>query len=227
MTRTQPPRRLVAAALALACLVACGRVASEDENVDASSGGGDSIDANIDERDGCAESEREFCLRARACGEVTAVDVCGVERTADCGCYTRGEVCGGGGEADQCAAHPELTGVDGYIYHLQDRRLSIRLATDGVPGTGGDCCNDTVSGARNAHPNRNLVYLPEASGDEIEAGVIPALVGVDGYIVPIDDSLQIEPAIDGAMTGAEPICCYTDIAAARADNDDLNLAALP
>jgi hypothetical protein len=109
---------------------------------------------------------------------------------------------------------------------LQDGRLSIRFATDGVPGTGGSCCNDTIGGARSEYPDRNLVYLPEASGDEIEEGVIPALTGVDGYIVQADGAFQIEPASDGAMTGEDSICCYSSIATARADNEDLNLAAL-
>jgi hypothetical protein len=233
MMSLQPPRFLEPAAVAFAIvgLLACGRVTSE--LVDASSeaqeldAGGDRLDASAGEPDACAESEREFCLRSRACGQVTALDLCGVERTAECGCFTPGEVCGGGGEVGVCAAHPELRGVDGYIYHTQDGRLSIRFGLDGVPGTGGSCCNDTVGGARDAFPDRNLVYLPEASGDEIEEGVIPALAGVDGYIVPANEALQIERAIDGAMTGAAPICCYTSISAARADNDELNLAALP
>lgn len=53
---------------------------------------------------GCpGESNAQFCASLeRSCGEVTATDSCGLERTAFCGSCNEPEVCGGAGVEGQC-----------------------------------------------------------------------------------------------------------------------------
>ncbi|MFZ5439331.1 MAG: choice-of-anchor D domain-containing protein [Myxococcota bacterium] len=58
---------------------------------------------------GCTpESSEALCARlAATCGEVTAVDTCGVTRTVSCGTCTLPQTCGGGGTANVCACSAE------------------------------------------------------------------------------------------------------------------------
>jgi hypothetical protein len=125
---------------------------------------------------------------------------------------------------------PELTGVDGYIHRLSesDQRYRVSFAVDGVPTGGVYCCPSTLEAALNAYPDRNLVYLPEATDDDIDTGIVPPLAGVDGYIEHLDDGTGrfiIRFAIDGFPTGGAA-CCPSSVEEARSWYPDRNLIFL-
>ena len=121
-------------------------------------------------------------------------------------------------------AHPALAGVDGYILGMT--RFSIQFARDGVTTAGGFCCANTLTEARQSYPDLDLIYLPESSAN-IGADIIPPLVGVQGYIIRNPDGkYRIDPAIDGALTGEAPTCCFTTVQEARDNDPNRNLAWL-
>lgn len=125
---------------------------------------------------------------------------------------------------------PDLSNVDGYIYKISesDERLYIHFAEDGVPGEGGMCCNKTVQEARSNYPEKNLVYLPQATKNDINSGEIPKLKGVDGLIQVVSDTdnrLRIIFTKDGEPSGGG-MCCNETIYAARQAYPNKNLIYL-
>jgi hypothetical protein len=123
------------------------------------------------------------------------------------------------------AAYLTLVGVDGYIMPLDDGtgRYRIAFATDGVLTGGGFCCANSVEEARAAYPAKNLAWIKTSVNPG--AGKIPELVGVDGYIVQLDDGTGryiVRFANDGVLTGGV-YCCPSSVADARAAYPAKNL----
>jgi hypothetical protein len=134
----------------LGALSSCGKVSAGSADASAAA-------------DACTrETDEAFCARLGAsCGTAEGYDDCGVARTAACGECGATEQCGGG-EANVCAAHPALTGVDGYIvlvaggtdgYHIVPARNGAMTGEEPI------CCYATVPEARAGHPELNLAWL--------------------------------------------------------------------
>lgn len=92
-----------------------------------------------------SESEEEFCSRlGAACGSVTALDNCNIERTYNCGGCTDPQTCGGGGTPNQCGCS-EATICDELNYQCGTRDISLlcpNLTNDvacGSCGANGSC----------------------------------------------------------------------------------------
>lgn len=87
-----------------------------------------------------SESEEEFCMRlGAACGSVTALDNCNIERTYNCGGCTDPQTCGGGGTPNQCGCS-EATICDELGYQCGTRDISLicpNLTNDVVCGSCG------------------------------------------------------------------------------------------
>lgn len=124
--------------------------------------------------------------------------------------------------------YPELTGVDGYIMPLDDGtgRYIVRFANDGVLTGSAYCCPSSVEDARAAYPAKNLAWIKTSVNPG--AGKIPELVGVDGYIVQLDDGTgryRIDFANDGVPSGGG-WCCANSVEDARAAYPAKNLVLI-
>jgi hypothetical protein len=79
------------------------------------------------------ETDEAFCARLRGnCGVLTAIDACGVQRSANCGSCSSGQTCGGAAVPNQCgvAAEQESDGgasgtPDGCTFACPTRAHSI------------------------------------------------------------------------------------------------------
>lgn len=92
-----------------------------------------------------SESQEEFCTRlGAACGSVTAMDNCNIQRTYNCGDCTDPTTCGGGGTPNQCGCS-EATICDELGYECGTRDISLlcpNLTNDvacGSCGANGNC----------------------------------------------------------------------------------------
>jgi len=197
----------------------------EDSGPDATWDADAFYDGDLDVRDSecVGETDSELCeWLGTDCDFVEDIDRCGRLRIADCGTCTAPEVCSGGGIDNLCAAHPPLTGVDGYILGLG--RFSITFAVDGLPGSGGFCCASSLEEVRASYPGKNLAWLPTTT--RVAPDVVPPLTGVDGYIVELaPGSFRVDFATDGSISGGDD-CCSTSVAEARTLHPTKNLVWL-
>lgn len=123
-----------------------------------------------------------------------------------------------------------LDQVDGYIHHISetDNRVMITFAQKGVLKSNVMCCKDSPEDIRQSYPNKNLIFLPLATREKIEEGIIPEFSGVDGYILrisPSDDRYKIVFAEDGEITKGGA-CCFNNLKEARQAYPQKNLASL-
>lgn len=94
---------------------------------------------------GCMESEADFCARLSAtCGTLDALDICGVQRSVDCGgCMGPLESCGAGGVPNQCGCDASTVcsqrGAECGMVDFSNGCTNVGTIDCGTCGANGSC----------------------------------------------------------------------------------------